>query len=470
MTPDTILGAVMQGTGRHPLKLAGAFAEGMKPEDNANAPRLMSLAVQAMRFDPPTKPASFDEAKPRQSAENIVPEAARPLILRLVTGKGNPADDVAASAVARTIAARGLQLHPFDMARLATFAAKHAETLGLDTDQSGQTDTEDCYWTGTRTLDANNWTQTTPAIKARFIAELRVQDPAGARALVEEQLPLEKAQVRVRLINALATGLGQDDRAFLESLAKDRAPTVKQAVTRLLARLPGTGAAAEQVEELVSRIKRGKTGLLRKRTTLKVEMPANVRSHAAETDWLALNFGAVSNRALAEVFDMDPRAMLEAARDDGRLVSGIAFAACVERDWDLLSEISNNHAQDIWIDFLQPGLGAFGLGSESERREWIEAAIPRRFDPDRLDTFSLQRLYDAIEGPLPLAQARAIFDVAHRIRPDTSEALTAAIALTPPRGLAEFAKILESRSPDTTRRASLLAETLIRLDKGPSQP
>ncbi|WP_298468795.1 DUF5691 domain-containing protein [uncultured Erythrobacter sp.] len=469
MTPDAILGTMMQGTGRRPLKLAGELAEGMSPEDPVNAPRLMALAVQATRFDTPPKPASFDEAKPNQSAEKIVSEAARPLILRLVTGKGNPADDVAASAVARAIAAKGLRLHPFDMAKLAPFAAKHAETLGLDADQSEQAGAADCYWTGTHTLDADNWSQATPAIKSRFIAELRANDPAGARALVEEQLPLEKAPVRVRLINALATGLGSDDREFLETLTKDRAPTVKQAVTRLLARLPGTGAAAEQVEELVSRIKRGTVGLLRKRTTLKLELPATVRSPAAETDWLALNFGAVSNHALAEAFGMEPGAMLEAARDDGRLVCGIAFAACVERDWPLLSKISTNHAQDIWISFLQPGLSAFGLATDSERRDWIDAAIPRRFDPDRLDTYSLQRLFDAIEGPLPLAQARAIFDVAHRIRPDQSEALTAAIALTPAGGLTEFARILESRSPEITRRASLLAETLIRLDEGPSK-
>src|SRR5690606_31471129 len=112
----------------------------------------------------------------------------------------------------------------------------------------------------------------------------------------------EGADVRLRLVDALATGLGTADQPFLESLAGDRAPSVKQAVTRLLARLPGTGAAQAQVDELRSRIVEGKAGLLRKRVTLTLQLPANLKTPAAITDWLAAGFGSIGSGALAQAF------------------------------------------------------------------------------------------------------------------------------------------------------------------------
>ena len=467
MSPDSILGALMQGTGRRPLNPSGIFGEGLDASDPATAPRLLALAVQALRFDPPNLPASYDEAARPLDPCSIVPEASRPLILRLVAGKRTPADDIAAARLAWSIGQHGLRLHPFDLARLGTFASKHAETLGIGNDVASG---EECYWSGAQSLDASNWAYATTAMKAQFIAELRSTDPAAARTLVEAQLPLEKAPVRVRLIDALATGLDADDIPLLESLAKDRAPTVKQAATRLLARLPGTGASAAQVEELVSRIEQGKTGLIRKRASLKLQLPANLRSEPAIIDWLSLNFGGVSNRALASAFGMSPNEMLDAANHDHRLVTGIAFAASTDLDWALLGEIAQRHRQTIWKDFLQPGLAAFGIATDAEKVEWLNAALPRRLDADRVAAHELLMLYDAIGGPLPLGHARGIMKIAHHIMPQSPEAMTAAIALTPEHGLAEFAEILKRRSPDITRRASLLAETLISLNQGRPTP
>ncbi|MHA7821026.1 MAG: DUF5691 domain-containing protein [Erythrobacter sp.] len=464
-SPDAILAAMMQGTARRTLAPSGVLGEGLEASDSATAPRLLALAVQAMSFDPPTPPASFDDPPKRLDAAAIVPEAARPLILRLVTGKNSPADDVAAAALAWTIHHEGLKLHPFDMVRLLTFTSKNAETLGIE---SGADKAD--YWNSAPVLDASNWAHATSAMKAQFIAGLRAEDPVAARELVEAQLPLEKAPVRVRLIDALATGLSGEDLPMLETLAKDRAPTVKQAVKRLLARIPGSGAATAQVEELASRIERRTAGLLRKRTMLDLQLPTNLRSEPAIIEWLANNFCAVSNRALAAAFAMDPPAMLDAARDDGRLLTGIAFAACAERDWALLGEIAQNYRAGMWKDFLETGLAAFGLTTLAERREWIAAAMPRMLDEKQVAAQDLQMLHSALGGPLPLAHARAVHRIAHRIMPESPEAMTAAVALTPPEGLAEYASALEKRSPDQNRRARLLARTLLSLNQGRTRP
>ena len=471
MTPGAIIDALMQGTARRPLQPSGELGEGMSPGDTDVPLRLLALAVQARAFALPAMPLQFDEAAQAPDSRPLVPETLRPLILRLVTGKGNPPDDVAAAALAQAIARSGFRLHPFDIPRLAAFVGKNAETLGNRSDGGATAGSAGgSAWESWETLDAANWMLATPARKAAFIAELRAREPAAARDLVAAQLPLEKADVRLRLIDALATGLGIDDLPLLESLAGDRAPTVKQAVTRLLARLPGTGAAETQTAELLSRIRRGSTGLLRKRVTLDLQLPANVKSPAAATDWLAANFGAVGSTALSDALGLPPELMLEAARDDGKLVRGIAFSACSERDWVLLGTIARDHAPNIWAEFLQPGLAAFGLTTVGERTQWAGATIPTRLDPARFPAHAVALLNTAMGGPLPLAQARAIFAAASRSQHHADEALTAATALMPESGLQETASALERMPPEHTGRARLLADILIRLNQGCDRP
>lgn len=471
VNPAIILEALMQGTARRPLEPGGVLGEGIAPGEPGTAPRLMAIAVQAELFGLPQVPAAFDEVAAQEDHRAIVPEAVRPMILRLVSGKGNPPDDAAALALALALDASGLRLHPFDLPRLDAFVRKHSELLEQAASGSAIKGAERAGdWFAGDALDPANWTLATPARKAAFIAELRGSDPAGARALVEGQLPLEKADVRLRLIDALATGLSGDDRTFLEGLANDRAPTVKQAVTRLLARLPGTGAAAAQIEELVSRITEGKAGLLRKRVTLKLQLPANLKGPAPIADWLATNFGAVSSTALAAAFGMSGEAMLEAAQDDDKLVKGLAFAACAGREWSLLAEIARRHAPGIWTEFLQPGLAAFGVVSVAERSQWIASTMPGAAAPAALNPWVLTALHGAFAGPLPVAQARAILADALKASHPGADLFAAVAALMPAELLAEFRAALGRMPPELGARASLLADILISLNQGTAQP
>lgn len=467
MTPAAIIEALMQGTGRRPLQPAGILGEGIAAGDDAAPARMLALAVQAQLHDLPAPPTVFDEVAAAPDMRPIVPEAVRPMILRLVTGKGNPPDDAAAFALAQGLERHGLRLHPFDVPRLAPFVRKHAEMLGIATGEGEGEAGAATAWALWETLDETNWMLATPARKAGFIADMRLADPAGARALVEAQLPLEKAEVRLRLIDALGSGLTSADRPFLESLAADRAPTVKRAVTRLLARLPGTGAAEAQIAEVLSRITRGSTGLLRRRVTLSLQMPANVKSAAAEIDWLATNFGGIGCSALAGALGMTPTALLEAAHDDGRLLRGIAFSACAERNWPVIGGIANGRLPDIWTSFLQTGLASFGLVTASERSDWASAAIPERPSLSSLDRHLVSALHAAMEGPLPLAQARSVFRAATQSRYLGADLLTAAVAMMPDGGLEDVRQTLASMPPDIAGRARLLADILVRLKEGP---
>lgn len=466
MTPAGIIAALIQGTARRPLEPAGVLGEGVDAGSDAAAARMLALAVQAQLYDLPAAPDTFAESAAVRDGRPIVPEDLRPLIVKLVTGKGNPPDDPAAFALAQGLDRCGYRLHPFDVPRLQAFVRRHADLLGIAlAEAEGEASAMD--WANWETLDETNWMLATPARKANFIADLRLSNAAEARTLVEAQLPLEKAEVRLRLIDALAAGLNDDDRPLLESLTGDRAPTVKQAVTRLLARLPGTGAAKAQIAELLSRITRGSTGMLRKRVTLSLQLPANIKSSSAQTDWLVTSFGGIGCTALAQALGLTPEAMLEAAHDDGRLVRGIAFSACAERNWPILAAIANGRVPDVWTEFLLPGLAAFGLVTQRDRCDWASAAIPRHLGEAGLHPFHVAALHAAMQGPLPLAQARAVFLSATQSRHGASELLATAAALMPEGGLGEMAATLGQLPPELAGRARLLADILIRLKQGP---
>jgi hypothetical protein len=469
MTPGEIFDRLMQGTARRPLEPAGPLAQGLPPGDPATPLRLLALASQAHLFALPPAPSDYDEVATPDDPRPVVPAPARALMLRLVSGKGNPPDDSAAFALAVALERLRLRPHPFDVPRMEAFVRKHAERLGPAAAEAfarAQRPGDHGYWLDAAELDRTNWALATPARKASFIAGLRASDPDGARELVEQQLPLEKAEIRLRLVDALATSLASADRAFLESLLADRAPTVKQAATRLLARLPGTGAAQAQIEELLSRVTAGGAGLLRKRTVLKLQLPANLRPGSAQTQWLAANFGAVGSGQLAAALGLDEDQLADAAQDDKPLLLGIAFAACTGRNFALLARIAATGWPGLWAEFLEPGLETFGLVSTAERESWAAAVLPAAAADGAGGAWQFARLQGAFDGPLPATVAAKLFQAALGASGRSDELLTAATALLPLEAVSAARRELGRLPPDAAPRASLLAELLDTLSEG----
>jgi hypothetical protein len=93
------------------------------------------------------------------------------------------------------------------------------------------------------TGDDEVWRTGAAGDRLAVLAARRATDPAGARALVEETWPGEKAKDRGQILEVLRTGLSPDDEPFLEARLDDRAPTVRAAAADLLAMLPGSQLA-----------------------------------------------------------------------------------------------------------------------------------------------------------------------------------------------------------------------------------
>src|SRR5262249_34827377 len=157
--------------------------------------------------------------------------------LRLLLDRNAGRADGIAFGVLRAINAGGLKLHPFDYARLEEFIAQHAADLGPE-ERAWLSVVRPERKLDSAYLDAPLTDATLPhaskAQKLQFLRALRQDDAAKARELIEALLPNEPANVRAELVGLLAAKLGDTDRAFLEGLARDRAPSVREAADGLL--------------------------------------------------------------------------------------------------------------------------------------------------------------------------------------------------------------------------------------------
>ncbi|MEU0236558.1 DUF5691 domain-containing protein [Nocardiopsis sp. NPDC006198] len=93
-------------------------------------------------------------------------------------------------------------------------------------------------------FDRHEWEQGSPARRRRALAALRTTDPDAARELLRGVWSdLAKAELRRRLLEALATGLGPADEEFLEHALDDRGANVRGLALSLLTRLPDSAHA-----------------------------------------------------------------------------------------------------------------------------------------------------------------------------------------------------------------------------------
>lgn len=257
--------AMMLGLAHHPL-----------PDTAGEALTALALVAARGRYARPLPPAR-ENAGTRPSGgidpATLLPEAARQPLLRLFTGKDGSTSDATAFAVLRAIKLSGLGLHPFDFSRLEDFIARFAEDLGplertwLKAVRPDDNKKADASYDD-EPVTAENLGAAGKAGKLAFLKGLRAGDPAKARSLIEGLLPRETAALRAELVGLLGVSLGNADAAFLESLAQDRASSVRDAAAALLARLPGNAAYDKKLARLRDRIEIKKAGLLRRRIVL----------------------------------------------------------------------------------------------------------------------------------------------------------------------------------------------------------
>jgi hypothetical protein len=393
---------LLTGTGRQPLSFAGDLA-GLANGDATNAAlNVLSLTAQALRFERPFPPEVFNAEPKIHDDRPILPDSMRRPLIRLLNGK-RTADDLDL-ALAWAFGRSKVRPHPFDLPRIDAFVRAHAEHLGL-TAQHFAAQRDDSAapahsYFDAEALDETTWAKAPLAQRSRFIADSRKQDAQAARALVEAIWNQENADARVRLLMALETGLNTSDQPFLEGLAKDRAPRVRSLAQRFLARITGSAAEGPALKACLERIRRSTAGLLKKRTTLALELPATVKEHEAK-GWIRKTFDEVSCDELARALELTETAMIEAAAKDENLLLALALMATQDRRLDLLEEIAGGQLKDAWEQLSLCGVQDLGLMPVEERMRWAEILI-RPYSAKPPASYSAWSwLHRSLEGPGP---------------------------------------------------------------------
>lgn len=371
-----VLPSLLGGTARHPLpgeliRTSGASSDG--------ALEMLSLMGQALRFERPSTPDSFIVEPEIKDDRQIVADRLRRPLIRLLTAKN--ATDHPARALARAFDRLRLRPHPFDLPLIDAFVRSNSEKLGSTAQHWADRQKPDA---GTQSyfdpelLDESNWAQATPSRRVAYLEQRRQDDADAARALLESTWAQEDADARFRLLQVFQTGLSMADQPFLSTLQKDRAPRVRALATKFLARL-GAGNENPALRACLERIKQSKSGLLRKRATLQLELPANVKDQAASR-WILQTFTDVSFGELAGAFKLEERELIEATAKDEPLLLALAFMATSERRLDLLELVVAN-LPNAWERMIESGFDTLGTMTESERQRWEEIIVhPYRKD------------------------------------------------------------------------------------------
>lgn len=463
-----VLPSLLSGLRREPLAQEFSFDQAGEQRSTLAA---LSLCGQALRFERPESPSEFNAVEWPAEDRPIVSGEARALLLRLLQEKRLTADSEFAAACA--LERCRLRPHPFDLPRVESFVRKHAERLGATARYWIERETPEVQRRGyfdAEELTPTNWADAPLARRAAFLESWRTRDATGAREALAAVWASRSADERLRLLGAMQSALSQEDVAFLEPLKKDRAPRIRALAARLLARLPGTHGENPALKECLSRIERSKAGLLRKRGTLKLELPANVKDHDASR-WIAEEFAEVGLEELAEALDLTPAGLVEGAEKDANLLLALAMMASVECRWPLLETITAGALPETWGKMSEcAGAGLDSL-PPARRLEWIETAVhPERWIPPA-GVAQWSWLLRQAEGPLPvpvmdqILNAKSFKEQIAGEKPPSTEWVQAICALCPGTLRDKLGNLLGTLERESAGEGLLLMETLDKLEK-----
>lgn len=363
----------------------------------------LSLAGQAVRFDRPARPAQFMVEEKTEDGRRIIGEPARKLLLRLLGGKSQASEHLA-DALARTLVERSLRPHPFDLPRLETFVKPRAELLGAEAlafaERATPAAERQSYFAPDKLTD-DTWMLATPAVKAHYIAGRRAADPDAARVLVETSWASENADNRVRILGTFQEQLSATDATFLSGLDKDRAPRVRELAQRLLSRLPGFEGDDPALRAALERIKVNKSGLIFKRTTLGLELPATIKHQFGIAAWINEIFSPVGIEKLAAALSLSIDDMIASVDKDGNLLLAFLIMATRDRRLDVVETVANR-LSNAWEAIAQANISDLDVMDADWRRRWADLVVqPRQWTADA-PIWTLPKLADLLDAPASL--------------------------------------------------------------------
>jgi hypothetical protein len=378
--------------------LGGAqLAPGAENLAGASILTLTALGASMMRFARPVAPAQFEPAKP--APDNLPSAETRALLNRLALDELG----VGAMAVADALARKRLAFHPFDRPRYPQFMRVYGPLLGVSAPVGDEDARADDFFAA-EMIGEENWTQYSPAAQAAFIRAQRMANTDQARALVEASFAQLPAASRLRILEALETGLSAADQPFLEALAKDRAPKVRGAAENLLSRLPGTEAFAKRIAMAQEALK-----LEAKRDNLKIKIiSAYAANSYEEGNWLSRSFAGLPLQPLAEALGCDIATLLRAAKPQSVLLMLFVEQALVEGRVDTLAAARQDG--DLWVTALH----AIGARAQAwpvaDRRAIVKALFRPHLFKGLLKADELGMLYAFLRAPLEQELALLAFD------------------------------------------------------------
>jgi hypothetical protein len=459
---DVLTRSLMLGTARQAVPMERVLGGTIAPDDPKAALKALALVGQHSRFRRPA-PVSVAAEPLFPDERRVIAEDARPLLISLFSGKSGTVDDAVALAVADAMVRNRLRLHTFDLPRLDEFVKAYCDQLGpsalaWEARHTGKGDGDPQDYSFVDTVDETNWLRARPAQKAAFIGTLRKTDPARARELVEGAFRTQQAPVRVRLLQALGDNLSSADAVFLDTLAKDRAPSVREAAEELLARVPGTERAAKRLQECLDRIKVTKSGLLRRRDVLQIEFPATVKDDSQRRHWAVNTFGAIALDVFANALKLSVEELVAAAAEDQILTKVLSVQAVRARCYDLLARLVRNNPEN-WV--------AISWADDANVSDPHSALTSATIQPDLWSEMphylSLEPIYRKIRSPLPEETARRLLaskawrkflDHARAHQPPAAADTTAPIAVLIPSSLrAALRADLAPLDPSISKRA-----------------
>jgi hypothetical protein len=339
--------AFLLGLARQPVAPPPSL-EALLPPGSEPALVLLALMGQRQRFSGPP-PAAADavpdaarvlHADPRP----ILPPDARRVLHRLARSvEKSLAGDVLTIAL-RRIAAAGCRPHPFDLPEFARHIKRDTESLGVAERAylaliATDADEDAAKGLFFDRITTENWTTFPKAQRRLFVADVRRKDPAEGRALIESVWKNEPAPVRAALLDALAVGLGADDKPFLDKLATDRADSVRQVARRLLARMPATEGFEQRLAEAAKCFQRTAGGVSRVMAALGMggegglsfAVPASTLTSPEEPARQRLFTGLPLN-ALAKAVGVAPAEIITALSDSEYVLGLLLDTAVADGD------------------------------------------------------------------------------------------------------------------------------------------
>lgn len=387
------------GIARQPLRLAGRLGSILGKEISGRELKALAILAQQNRFASPPPPPPDDGPVGVFPRSNLIPERARPLVRRFLTGKHEFGIDIAGMAVADTLSRHELNLHPFDLPPLEPFVARQQDLLGdyavawaRRTAPSGLS------------ADANetNWLTTTPAKRYAYLASLRRSNPAGARELISTSIAGAPAAARADMVEALAVGLSVGDVPILERALTDKTASIRSVAARVLSRVKGSKAYDERLAIALGRLK-----INDRRVAL--DYPANVVADDRQK-WAIAEFSGLGLDTIAASVGLSIEEIPSSAASDPILLSVFGALATEAGLFDLLAAIALVSPVPVWEALLHLRPGPLRALPRDRRQAWVDAVFTQNGTSVMLDLHPAVDLYLYLRGPLSLPAAHLFLE------------------------------------------------------------